>query len=420
MIVSASQFKTYLRCRRAWWFEKVHKLEAFRATEPEGTLFGSKLHEVLERWLRADNAGRDPDTGEPVDLYPAGWAGELSEELQGRLKVLVTEAIEKGIVKRYPGRRIEHDFAMEIVPGRVAVQGYVDMLLPGGVIDHKSSVSSRYALTEEKLSTDTQMLVYGKLLDRPELPDGHPARLTHTFFPRKEGAPRKTTGAVGMGAVRAKWKELQNTAQEMLDLKERRLPVAGWDEVDTCAAGSKALGEHCNAFVGCPYMPICTRRETPSQFTQRQERLAVDMTLRDRIRKKKEAATTTVAESDATEDQHSTAAPKLATTKAPAAAAPSPRAIRVLHKAVPSKIQGKSYHSHELLKLTVESEGATLSEFYGKDTWARKDALRLAAEKFLPTLSPCTMIFGSEIQGDEVALLAVAKSIADEVIEGVA
>lgn len=140
--VSASQHETFLLCRRKWWLSRVRGLK-----EPTtaSQVFGTVLHAVCERFLKADDLGRDLTPGEnfgkPVNLYPEGWEiadsrfgqecpdcdgkggdcktcygkgktcdGKVTPEEADLIKRLVSAAIEEGVLERRPGRKIEGDF----------------------------------------------------------------------------------------------------------------------------------------------------------------------------------------------------------------------------------------------------------------------------------------------------------------------
>ncbi len=77
MIISASQLEAFADCPRKWWMEKIRKLPVIQ----KGSFsFGTVLHAVAERWLRADDQGYDQN-GQPVNLYPVGWEFDGGDQL---------------------------------------------------------------------------------------------------------------------------------------------------------------------------------------------------------------------------------------------------------------------------------------------------------------------------------------------------
>src|SRR5690606_14628198 len=123
IITSPTQHETFDLCNRKWWLGNVRKL---KTPAIRGHVFGSVLHAVAERYLRADDLGRDPATGLPVDLYPEGWhrsynkytgelEGELTPDEQDRLRRMVAEAIQAGVLERQPNRRVEREFRKQVL-----------------------------------------------------------------------------------------------------------------------------------------------------------------------------------------------------------------------------------------------------------------------------------------------------------------
>lgn len=199
---SATQFETFDLCNRKWWLNKVRKLDAGFATGAQ--VFGTVLHSVIERYMLADDNGRDPATGLAVDLYPDGWEvaeskfGQPSEGSVGLgdqelIKKLVAEAIKSGVIERLPGRTVESQFNMHVVEVpcsgcdgeglgstdradiacdycggegcvQVRVMGFIDCLSDDTVQDHKTMKAIKWAQSKASLMKNTQMLLYGNVL----------------------------------------------------------------------------------------------------------------------------------------------------------------------------------------------------------------------------------------------------------------
>ena len=64
MKFSASQDETATRCIRNWWFAYPQRMPSIAKGDLD---FGTVIHNVCERFLLADDTGRDKD-GNPVDL----------------------------------------------------------------------------------------------------------------------------------------------------------------------------------------------------------------------------------------------------------------------------------------------------------------------------------------------------------------
>lgn len=156
-------------CIRRWWFKWVHKLpEPLR----DNLGFGTIGHSVVERWLGSDDLGRS--NGVAVDLYPSGWEIDaetglaLTSSEQDLLRRLVDASIEKGVLRRTPGRSVEAPFTMPLrTKGDylVDVVGRIDLVAPGEVTDHKFLKSLDYlpsgrAGTRKYLGDSGQHLLY--------------------------------------------------------------------------------------------------------------------------------------------------------------------------------------------------------------------------------------------------------------------
>jgi len=274
LYVSASQLSTWRLCNRKWWLEKM----ACAVTEDKGYFtFGTVLHAVLERWLRADDRGVDPGTGEPVELYPEDWhkaedSGvpvSLAEQLL--IKKLVTKAIDEGIVRRLPGREIEAEFSRTLVDD-VGIVGFIDVALPGGVEDHKSIGNFRYALGPEQLQQDPQLLLYlheGILrLEEAGKPVPDKMFVRHNQFGKDTKRPRVTfaEGWVKPDAARKAWAEAQRDAAVML---EQSRTLTHWTE----APEPPTAGQACRKYGGCDFIDICTGRRTITEHNAHTETL---------------------------------------------------------------------------------------------------------------------------------------------------
>ena len=224
MKISASQLKKFDLCPKMWFLEKIEKIP--QGPPHYGATFGTVLHGCLERLQKGE------------EVYPEDWASplrfgddELIQDLVSMYKPLADEV------------KVEERFEVDLIED-ITLVGYIDLLLDGHVIDHKSTSSFKWALSAEELGRDLQMLVYAKYaLD--QLPKPRPIKLQHNVFLRKLPAKRRTTVAhVSPGAILERWGEIQNTALEM-----KRVAAGSCPEV--------AMGSQCHAYGGCPYASMC-------------------------------------------------------------------------------------------------------------------------------------------------------------------
>lgn len=311
---SASQFETYNLCRRKWWLDKVRKLYIPSSTA-QG--FGTVLHAVVERWMLADDLGRDAD-GKPVELYPQGWHNALDKYSglvdysctaaeQDIIKKLVTIAIEEGVLERLPGRLIERDFTRSILSIKcptcggtgtkmihrpdigkktyvsdgkcetckgdkkgttIMITGFIDVELPDQIQDHKSTKNMKWAKSPAKLRENIQMLIYAKmhLIDLEERGQPLPPSITlrHNVFCKDPKKPkvRKTFIEVSLEEINKHWDQILQAA---LDMDALRRTSNDWTDIPDPVNLSVA----CNAYGGCPFLSICSGQESMGMYEKR-------------------------------------------------------------------------------------------------------------------------------------------------------
>ena len=67
LVTSASAIKDLHLCERLWFFKKILRLPVTYG-DGTGAAFGTVLHSVIERYLLADRLGKDPRSGNAVNL----------------------------------------------------------------------------------------------------------------------------------------------------------------------------------------------------------------------------------------------------------------------------------------------------------------------------------------------------------------
>src|ERR1035437_3373846 len=357
---SPSQHETFNLCKRKWWLKSIRHLpEIAKGSQ----VFGTVLHAVIERFLRADELGRDPATGLPVELFPQRWTIAANrwkpEEIDGEctpaeaeiIRRLVTEAIEGGVIQRHAGEVAieqsitvpmdklpcpdcggkwpfhageacdvcgvafggEHDDVKHVgVANQLAEVGeialaakvinppawacptcggdgkgdtiqtkmVIDYLTPEGIQDHKTTKDARYCLSQAKLRENIQLLMNAKALLRlyeqdhaakvaaGELtgPCMYPNRLSlrHNQFCKDPDNlfVRKSEAFVIPADVEAAWVVRVVEAREMSRIRHT---AESWQHIPSPASRSHA----CNAYSGCPFIPICGGKETEEMYEKR-------------------------------------------------------------------------------------------------------------------------------------------------------
>ena len=113
--VSPTQLSAADSCLRKWWFTWGKKLPGI---EKDYFTFGTVLHGVIERFMSADELGRDRATGNPIDLYPPGWdstpkrgggVNTVSIMEADLIRRMMDKAISTGIIVRDPNALIEFE-----------------------------------------------------------------------------------------------------------------------------------------------------------------------------------------------------------------------------------------------------------------------------------------------------------------------
>ena len=232
MRVSASQIKTFNLCQKKWYLEKVEKVPS--GGVGYGAAFGTVLHRCLERLQKRQ------------EVYPPGWSSALKVGDDLILKQLVA------LYSPVEGAEVELRFEMPVIDG-VTMLGFIDLLKPGHVIDHKTTSSYKWALSAKELASDTQMMIYAKAaLDRMEEPDL--IKLQHNVFLRTPPAKMKTTLAYASPkAIMERWEQTKELVSQMREVASGSCPVV-------------AMGSQCHAYGGCPYAGVCAGTLTKGQF----------------------------------------------------------------------------------------------------------------------------------------------------------
>lgn len=279
---SASQHETFELCPRKWWLLKVRRMPTKGATHSQA--FGTVLHNVCERYLEADDLGRDPNTGKAVELFPDGWHiahnryggidGELSVTEQVQVKNMIDKAIEDGVLERRPDREVEKYFRESVIKmddgTNIQIEGYIDVAYPDLVEDHKTSKNSRYLKTAKTLAKNTQVLIYAKItLEEIRRKGGAiPRHITvrHNQYvkdPKEKRPVRVVEAQIPIEDIDAFWNN--RIIENMKSMYRVRTNADKWSDIKEPPDLAKA----CNAFGGCDFIPICCGRETEEQFEAR-------------------------------------------------------------------------------------------------------------------------------------------------------
>lgn len=278
MLISPSQLVNALSCYRKWWFRTIMKIKDNK--DPAARDYGTILHACAERWLNADDQGRDRNTGQPVDPFPTGWeevfdfgkptGRKLSRMEQALVRVLFKQAVDNGALRRLPGRLVESHFVIEVIPG-VKMQGYIDQDSEFVVEDHKTTKHKGYALSPAKLHDDDKMLCYAHVrkLRRAQALAKTPITLRLNYFSKaQDREPWAVEVNVSPEFVEKFWQEkVTPTAKTMLELSQAKIALEDWSKIE----GPNKKGA-CEDYGGCPYAEICSRMTTVERYLATQAR----------------------------------------------------------------------------------------------------------------------------------------------------
>lgn len=297
---------------RKWWFESVLKLPRIARGY---FAFGTVLHSVIERWLRADRTGRVPPAtliqtvetpqgpvwadgplmgqrpGDAVELYPIGWETivergipqSVNPQEAALIRRLVTKAIAEGVLKRYGDEIVEHAFRLPVIKG-VELNGFIDVVTDTGITDHKSSKDRKYLKRDGPLADDGDMIPIGKPGSEKRSPncvgdeqqmrtyayamvlEGHlpndQVLLRHNQF-LKTGEVDYAEAWITVEELEKHWAHIQEVAATMLELRT----VKKWNDVPGPTSPNT-----CMAYGGCAFLNICGRVETPEMYRLRVDR----------------------------------------------------------------------------------------------------------------------------------------------------
>jgi hypothetical protein len=269
--VSASQVESFRKCPRTWFNARVLGLES---PPSASQVAGTSYHTDVEKYLR---------TGKIPDTKNARLVEVAAEHLPAPVSLLNGASGVPG-----DGLLIEHEIIMPTYRGGPFWHGFVDLVDVRGpvlrIFDHKTTSDFRWNKTERELRRDTQMISYARwaLFHKLTVPDAlvvsdteavfdmqrasageKPSWVTridtigielYLVYVRTKGAPVACPVAVRLTAdeVAAEWGNLLTVVQDM----EHYAAGAGAGRL-TKGEHLPAHTEHCGAYGGCIYRPLC-------------------------------------------------------------------------------------------------------------------------------------------------------------------
>jgi len=243
--LSVSQLKTHELNPLHWILNKVLKM---RTPETEATSFGGKFHDEVEKALKGES---DPTMPEVIEFLKL-WQEQDQFELSSK-------------------EDVEHQFkTFKIAEDLPPFMGIIDVLVREPtlrIIDHKTVGTKKYALKQEDLKYDDQLILYSYYALTHVDPTATEIIVQHNQWFKK--AKRDKFAMIQdtltrehvmehIEAIRTKARALVKTYEAYMN--EGLHAVT--NTVDKCRF----------AFGGCPYRPICEGHMSPEEYKSLQER----------------------------------------------------------------------------------------------------------------------------------------------------
>lgn len=227
--VSPSQVKTFLRCPRLWYFEKVDKLSS------EGTgaqNLGTEVHLQQETWARG---GAEPT--HPSAKLAVQWLNDRG----GRQSSWLVEADVEGLLA-----------------AGVAFTGRMDLVVPPDstgtvyIWDWKTTSDMKYAKTLAELRTDVQMGSYAHWA-YTRWPNCRRVRVAHGYMHTKRvrGQFKPVMATVSRLQAKKVWDVVEWAVVQM------KLTMAVESAKQVTGAMDRDDGGPCSAFGGCAQFSRC-------------------------------------------------------------------------------------------------------------------------------------------------------------------
>ena len=217
--VSASQIKTYRRCSRKWWFEKI---AGFRSPSSPAAELGRAIHAELETYL----LGGDRPTS-PIALAGMHHLPDPSSNLLVEAELSYT----KGLA--------------------VPAIGFIDLVELDNrrITDHKTTSDFKWAKTEYELAADLQAIIYSKFAGEHLFAGSGDIVFRHIYY-RTRGTPASMTSQVTLTAdhLEEKFQGISTSVDAMVE--DSRAEEPGDVEYNPLA---------CSDYGGCSFRGECAK-----------------------------------------------------------------------------------------------------------------------------------------------------------------
>ena len=254
VVASPSQMASYGACHAQWWLRKIMRLPEDETQQQFA--FGNAVHETAARWFNRE------------ELWPRGWRMSLSDWEAQLIQDMMALAVKTGAFDRErPLEGVERALHTELIPGKVALIGKLDVLTDKGVEDHKTLSSRDWMPTEAAIREDPKMMCYARMWQR-ETGRGEDSdvELTLNCLSKDARDPfaERVTAIVTADDVREWWDGTATplATAMLLDAKKNRLGDVTKDESHRA----------CRKYRGCPFLDVCMGNETIPEYRTRMKK----------------------------------------------------------------------------------------------------------------------------------------------------
>lgn len=263
---SASQIKTFRRCQRKWWFEKIM---GYTSPGTPATELGRKIHAQLETYLLEGVRPESPIAQAGLHYLPEPQAeGLLIEE--------------------------EFRYTEDIV---APVIGFIDLVekQAGRITDHKTTSDFKWTKSEYELADDPQAVIYSQYAMRSLFPEADTIIFRHVYYRTKgASAARQTEIEFTRRSLEERFEGIAHTVSKMSDASKVIEP-----------GGVEENEDACRDYGGCPFRGNCAKlgMKTYGQLSgliKNQGAKKMPATWLDNIKKKKANVSSPVQKEPAT------------------------------------------------------------------------------------------------------------------------
>jgi hypothetical protein len=238
ILVSASQITNFRNCNRYWWWNKIKGKEIKKTP---ALSYGTQFHKCIEESYGLMKTGCTVD-----EMYETLYNKHYEHEIVD----LVDVGWKKNILGLPENFLVEKGFNIPIGDFGI-MRGSIDFYNVSEIRieDHKTISSWQYALEEDDLKYNVQLMIYAYYI-LSKLPDKEVVSIRHNQFHKiAPETSRFVQTEVTKKEVFEYWESMivetvQNMIKYSKEMEEKNVPVKR---------------DHCSSYGGCPFLTFCSR-----------------------------------------------------------------------------------------------------------------------------------------------------------------